>query len=86
LPVDLTGALPDGRRFTGVRDLKKLLLTDERQFAVNLARQLAVYATASVRFSDRAQIEQMVDAAEANQYELRSIVHQVVQSALFRNE
>jgi hypothetical protein len=87
LPVDSTGVLPDGRRFTGVRDLKKLLLTDDRQIAVNLARQLAVYATgAPVRFSDRAQIEQMVDAAEANQYGLRSIVHQVVQSALFRNK
>jgi hypothetical protein len=35
---------------------------------VNLARQLAVYATgAPMRFSDPAQIEQMVDAAEANQ-------------------
>jgi hypothetical protein len=56
LSVDSTGALPDGRRFTGVRDLKKLLLTDERQFAVNLAGQLAVYAKgAPVRFSDRAQ-------------------------------
>jgi len=87
LPVDSTGVLPDGRRFTGISDLKKLLLTDERQFAVNLARQLAVYATgAPVRFSDRAQIEQMVDAAKANQYGLRSIVHQVVESALFRNK
>jgi hypothetical protein len=27
LPVDSTGVLPDGRSFSGVRDLKKLLLT-----------------------------------------------------------
>jgi hypothetical protein len=87
LPVDSTGVLPDGRRFSGIRDLKQLLLTDERQLAVNLVRQLAVYATgAPVRFSDRAQIEQMVDAAKPTGYGLRSMVQQVVQSELFRNK
>ena len=87
LPVDSTGVLPDGRRFTGIRDLKQLLLTDERLIAVNLARQLAIYATgAPVHFSDRTQIEQMVDASKVSQYGLRSIVHQVVQSDLFRNK
>ena len=85
--VSPTRELPDGRRFSGVRDLKQLLLTDERPIAVNLARQLTIYATgAPVRFSDRAQIEQMVDAARASHYGLRSLVYQVVQSDLFRNK
>jgi uncharacterized protein DUF1592/uncharacterized protein DUF1588/uncharacterized protein DUF1585/uncharacterized protein DUF1587/uncharacterized protein DUF1595 len=87
LPVDSSGVLPDGRSFRGVRDLKKLLLQDERPIAVNLARQLAVYATgAPVRFSDRPQIEHIADAARASQYGLRSMVHQVVESELFRNK
>src|SRR5438046_5721566 len=65
LPVDSSGVLADGRSFAGVRDLKRLLLGDERQLALNLARQLTVYATgAAVRFSDRARIEQIVDAAK----------------------
>jgi len=87
LPVDSTGVLPDGRTFSGVRDLKKLLLTDEHQLAMNMAKQLTVYATgAPVRFSDRAQIEQMVQAAKAQQYGLRSIIDQIVQSELFRDK
>jgi hypothetical protein len=87
LPVDSSGVLPDGRPFAGVRDLKKLLLADERPIAANLARQLTVYATgAPVRFSDRAQIEKMVQGSNASQYGLRSLVHQVVESDLFRNK
>ncbi len=87
LPVDPSGVLPDGRPFSGIRDLKQLLLTDERQLAVNMARQLTVYATGTpVRFSDRVQIDQIVDATKAGGYGLRDLVHRVVQSALFRNK
>jgi hypothetical protein len=87
LPVDSAGILPDGRRFTGIRDLKQLLLTDERQLALNMAKQLTIYATgAPVRFSDRAEIERIADAAKMSQYGLRDIVRQIVQSDLFRNK
>jgi hypothetical protein len=87
LPVDSTGVLPDGRQFTGIRDLKQLLLADERPLALNMAKQLTIYATgAPVRFSDRTQIEQIADAAKASQYGLRDIVQQIVLSDLFRNK
>ena len=87
LPVDSSGVLTDGRTFSGIRDLKRLLLTDERQLARNMARQLTVYATgAPVRFSDRVQIDAMVSAAAADQYGLRTLVHQVVESELFRDK
>jgi hypothetical protein len=69
LPVDSTGVLPDGRRFDGIRDLKQLLLTNERQIALNMAKQLTIYATgAPVRFSDRAKIEHTVDTTQASHY------------------
>ncbi len=45
LPVDSAGALPDGRPFRDVRELKRLLAEDERPIARNLARQLTVFAT-----------------------------------------
>jgi hypothetical protein len=87
LPVDSTGVLPDGRTFNGIRDLKRLLLTDEHQLAMNMAKQLTVFATgAPVRFSDRVQIAKMVENARADQYGVRSIIHQVVESDLFRNK
>ena len=87
LPVDATGELPDGRKFSDVRELKQLLLTDEKQIARNLARQLAIYATgAPVRFADRAQIEQILERASPSGYGARSLVHELVQSDLFRNK
>lgn len=87
LPVDSAGALPDGRPFTDVRELKRLLVKEERPIARNLARQLTIFATgAPVRFSDREEIENILDAAEADRYGVRSIVHAIVQSDLFRNK
>ena len=60
---------------------------DERPIARNLVRQLTVFATgAPVRFSDREEIEKILDAAKASEYGVRSLVHAIVQSELFRNK
>lgn len=87
LPVDCTGELPDGRAFKDVRELKRLLLQNEVLLARNLARQLTIYATgAPVRFSDREQVEKILQQASARNYGVRSIVHAIVQSELFQNK
>jgi hypothetical protein len=87
LPVDSTGVLPDGRKFADIRDLKRLLLTDEEQLARNMAKQLVIFATgAPVRFSDRPQLEEIVQATKPDRYGLRSMVQQIVLSDLFRNK
>ena len=87
LPVDASGELPDGRKFRDVREFKQLLLDDEKVIARNLARQLAVYASgAPVRFSDRAAIEEMLQRASSSHYGVRSLVHELVQSELFRSK
>ncbi len=87
LPVDSAGALPDGRPFKDVRELKKLLAQDEVPIARNLVRQLTVFATgAPVRFSDREEVEKILAAAKEKQYGVRSLVHALVQSELFRNK
>jgi hypothetical protein len=84
LPVDPSGQMVDGRGFDDVRDLKKLLLADERQIARNLVRQLSIFATgAPVRFSDRKQIEALLDQTAAGGYGVRSLVHALIQSELF---
>jgi hypothetical protein len=52
-----------------------------------MAKQLVIYATgAPVRFSDRPEIEKIVDASKDNSYGLRTMVHQIIQSDLFRNK
>ncbi len=86
-PVDATETLPDGRKFTDIRELKKLLLADEKQIARNLAQQLTIFATgAPMRFSDRAQIEQMLQHASQSHFGVRNLIHEVVQSDLFLNK
>jgi hypothetical protein len=85
LPVDASGILPDGRQFASVRELKTLLLADDRQLARNLASQLIIFATgAPVRFSDRPKLEAILDEAKPSGYGVRSIVDAIVQSPLFR--
>jgi len=87
LPVDAAGSLEDGRTFGDIRDFKRLLLTDEKQIARNLVRHLVVHATgAPVRFGDRAAVEQILQAAQAQHYGVRQLVHAIVQSELFRHK
>ncbi len=87
LPVDAAGHLPDGRTFTDVRGLKKLLLTDENAIARNLVQQLSIFATgAPVRFSDREQIDGILKRSEASHYGVKSIVEEIVQSDLFQSK
>jgi hypothetical protein len=87
LAVDSSGELSDGRRFADIREFKRLLRSEETTIARNLARQLVVYATgAPVRFSDRIAVEQIVEAAKPSGYGLRSLIHEIVQSELFRNK
>jgi hypothetical protein len=86
-PVDAHGELPDGRHFNDIREFKQLVLTNEAQIARNLARQLTVFATgAPVRFSDRDEIEKILQQAKGNGYGVRSLVHAIVQSSLFQNK
>lgn len=87
LPVDASGQLPDGREFRDIREFKELLLANEKQLARNLVQQLTVYATgAPVRFADREQVEQILARASASRYGVRSLIHELIQSDLFRNK
>ena len=87
LPVDTSSTLVDGKTFQNVRDLKRILLSDERALARNVASQLAIYATgAPISFSDREAIEQVLDQTAANRWGVRSIIHSIVQSDLFLNK
>ena len=85
--VDAGGALPDGRSFTDIRSLKKLLAADERQLARNLVNQLLVYATgAPASFGDRPRVEQILDRAKASDYGVQTLLRELVLSDLFANK
>jgi hypothetical protein len=87
LPVDATGELPDGRPFTDIREFKKLLRGSEPELASNLAKQFVIFATgAPIRFSDREELEWIVNSTKDSGYGVRDLVHAVVQSELFRSK
>ncbi len=85
--VDPSGDLPDGRHFSDVRELKQLLLKDERQIARNVTSQIIVYATgAPVGFGDRPKEEAILDRSEKSGYGVKSIINAVIDSELFKNK
>ena len=87
LPVDAAGEVPDGRTFRDVKEFKRLVLGDEVSVARNLAKQLVVYATgAPVRFTDRDQLEQILQRASARRYGVRTLVEEIVRSELFQTK
>ncbi len=82
--VDASGSLLDGRRFQDIHELKAILADNPRQLARNLLHQFTLYATGTpVRFADRAEIESILDACEADGYRVRDLVHALVQSRIF---
>lgn len=86
-PVDASGNLPDGRSFADVRQFKHHLMSQVPQVARNLVAQLVIYSTgAEIQFADRQRIDEIVDACKDSDYGVRSLLHAVVQSDLFRNK
>ena len=76
--------MPDGREFTAITDFQTLITTNQHPLATCLAEKLLTYGTgASISFSDREAIEQIVDACASDNYGIRSIVHSVVTSPIF---
>jgi hypothetical protein len=86
-PVDASGSLPNGKSFKDVRELKRLLLEDERQIARNLTNQFLIFATGvPIQFSDRPKVEALLDRAAKNHYAVKTLIQLIVESDLFRNK
>jgi hypothetical protein len=85
--VDPADVLPDGRRFQDIDELKLLLLADKDQLARALTEKLLTYATGQPpTASDRPAIDTIVASLRDKNYGLRTLVHEIVQSEVFRNK
>ncbi len=86
-PVDCADVFPDGRRFETIDEFKRLLLRDRDRLARALAEKLVTYATGGPPArADRPEIDAIVRKARAKNYGFRTLVHEVVQSQLFRHK
>lgn len=87
LPVESGDTLADGRQFRDVREFKDLLLRDERRIVRCVAEKLTAYATGEgIGFADHIEIESIVDQVEFSGSGLRSLIHEVIQSPVFRHK
>jgi hypothetical protein len=85
--IDPSHQLTSGESFANLRELKLLLLKNPQPLARNIASQFVTYATgAAPTFADRETLNAIVAATKASNYGVRSLLHEVIQSPLFRNK
>jgi hypothetical protein len=83
--VDPGGVLPDGRKFDGISDFQDLVAADPGRLLTNLARQFAAYGTGrGLSFGDREQIAAVVAGTRNRGGGIRTLIHELTRSRLFR--
>lgn len=87
LPVDTSGLTPDGRKFSGFEGYRNILLeTELEQIARHLTSQFLVLATgAEVEFIDRDFVQTILDNTRTKGFPVRTLLHEVAGSQLFRS-
>ncbi|HVV98703.1 MAG TPA: DUF1592 domain-containing protein [Planctomycetaceae bacterium] len=85
--VDATSVTADGEPIDNIDQLKPILLRDKPQLARALTRKLITYATGRApQAADQVAVEAIVAKVAAKDYGLRSILHEIVQSDMFRQK
>lgn len=85
--VDPSGEMPNGHPFKDVEELRSILTSNPERLARAFTQQLVTYATgAEISFADRAAVDAIVKQSAASHYGLRTLLLEVVQSALFNHK
>lgn len=85
--VSASGVTPDGEKFQGIGSWKAIYVNRPDQLTRGFAKQLLTYATgAPPRFSDREDLDAIIEKAKEREYGMKSIVHAVVASSAFRTK
>jgi hypothetical protein len=86
-PVEAWGETSNGAKFDDIDGYRATLLKDTPQLTRNLVRQLIAYATGEpVSFADREEVERIVTNCTKQGSGFRTILHEVIQSPLFREK
>ncbi|MEM7312488.1 MAG: DUF1592 domain-containing protein [Planctomycetota bacterium] len=85
--VDASGVTSDGQAFKGIEEYRQYLIQRKDDVARHIIGQLIVYSTGGeIQFADRAEVDRIAETTREANYPLRTIIHEVVQSRLFRNK
>jgi hypothetical protein len=84
-PIDSSGVLPSGDKFTGLGELKKLLLDKRRpEFVANLSRKMLGYAlTREINKVDKLVVADAARALEDGQWRISCLLETIVVSYPF---
>lgn len=85
--VDASGVTADGKKFAGIKEFKQHLLNEKEQVANHFISQLVVYSTGGeIQFADREEVKAILDRTREDDFPVRTIIHEVVKSKMFRNK
>ncbi len=83
-PVDASGVLPNGVKFNGPAELRKVLLSHPEQFANTVTDRLLTYALGrGVEYYDQPAIRKITREAASNNYRWSSLILGIVNSTPF---
>lgn len=83
--VDASGTTEDGNKFQGISEFRQQLMAKREQLARHFISQLIVYSTGGeIEFSDRMVVEAIVNRTRERNFPVRTIIHEVIQSRLFK--
>ena len=84
-PIDASGVLPNGVKFSTPAEMRAILKADKDIFTLALTEKLLIYATGrDVAYSDRAALNDIVARTEKQGGGVRTLLHEVVLSPLFQ--
>ena len=84
-PIDASGILPDGTMFSGLPELREVLLGRHVEFVRTVTEKLLTYALGrGVEFHDRPAIRAIVREAAFDDYRWSSVILGVVRSLPFQ--
>jgi hypothetical protein len=86
-PIDAVGELPDGTKFNGPEELKKVLLAKKDLFIRNLTTRMLGYALGrGLTREDTCAVDTIIDQLAANGYKAQTLIRAIVNSPAFNQE
>jgi hypothetical protein len=84
-PIDASGVMPDGTKFSGLNDFRSILLANREQFMRTLTDKLTMYALGrGTDYYDGPAVRKIVRDAAASNYKFSSLILGIVNSVPFQ--
>ena len=85
IPIDSSGALPDGTRFEGAPGLRNVLLERRDEFVLNVTEKLLTYALGrGVEYYDAPAVRSIMREAAPDDYRWSSLITGIIKSPPFQ--